>query len=54
MRVSFLPYKTDELWQALPTAHQESISITQYPQFNPQEVYEEAEKRVERLKDIKR
>jgi len=31
----FMPYITEELWQALPTAHQESISITQYPQFNP-------------------
>ena len=48
----FMPYITEELWQALPTAHQESISLTQYPQFNPQEVYEEAEKKVERIKEI--
>ncbi|MFN3265165.1 MAG: valine--tRNA ligase, partial [Aquificaceae bacterium] len=29
-----------------------SISLTDYPQFNPKEVYEEAEKKVERIKEI--
>ncbi|MFN3472163.1 MAG: class I tRNA ligase family protein, partial [Aquificaceae bacterium] len=48
----FMPYITEELWLSLPTAHKESISLTEYPQFNPQEIYLEAEKKVERLKEI--
>ncbi|MEJ5339193.1 MAG: valine--tRNA ligase [Aquificaceae bacterium] len=48
----FMPFITEDLWQNLPVAHRESISLTDYPQFNPKEVYEEAEKKVERIKEI--
>ncbi|MFN7065515.1 MAG: valine--tRNA ligase [Aquificaceae bacterium] len=48
----FMPYITEELWQALPTAYQESISLTPYPQYNPQEVYPEAETKIERLREV--
>ncbi|MCS6957084.1 MAG: valine--tRNA ligase [Aquificaceae bacterium] len=48
----FMPYITEELWEEIPTGHKESISITPYPQFNPQEVYEDAEAQIERLKEI--
>ena len=48
----FMPFITEELWLELPTAHKESISLTEYPQHNPSEIYEEAEKKVERLKEI--
>ncbi|MCS7263145.1 MAG: valine--tRNA ligase [Aquificaceae bacterium] len=48
----FMPFITEELWQALPTAHRESVSLSPYPQYNPQELYEEAERQVERLKEI--
>ncbi|MCS6999225.1 MAG: valine--tRNA ligase [Aquificaceae bacterium] len=48
----FMPFITEKLWQELPTAHKESISLTDYPQFNPQEVQEEAERLIERLKEI--
>ncbi|MCX8164293.1 MAG: valine--tRNA ligase [Aquificaceae bacterium] len=48
----FMPFITEKLWQELPTAHGRSISLVQYPHFNEQEVYEEAERRVERLKEI--
>lgn len=48
----FMPYITEELWKELPTAHKESISLTEYPQYNPQEVYEIPEKKIERLKEI--
>ncbi len=48
----FMPYITEELWLSLPTAHRESVSLTEYPQHNPQEVYPEAKHKVERLKSI--
>ncbi|MDW8066907.1 MAG: valine--tRNA ligase [Aquificaceae bacterium] len=48
----FMPYITEELWEKIPAGHKESISITPYPQFNPQEVYEDAEAQIERLKEI--
>lgn len=48
----FMPFITEELWKELPTAYKESISLTEYPQFNPAEVYEEAEKKVLRLKEL--
>ncbi len=48
----FMPYITEELWLSLPTAHKESISLAEYPQFNPQEIYPEAEEKVERIKEV--
>ncbi len=48
----FMPFITEELWLELPTAHKESISIIEYPQHNTLEVYEEAESKVERLKEV--
>ena len=48
----FMPYITEELWLNLPTAHRESISLVDYPQPNPQEIYPEQKRIVERLKEI--
>ncbi len=48
----FMPFITEELWRDLPTAHKESISLTEYPQPNPAEVHEESEQKLERLKEI--
>jgi len=46
----FMPYITEELWLKLPTAHKESISLTQYPQY--EEVHTESFQKVERLKEV--
>jgi valyl-tRNA synthetase len=48
----FMPFITEELWLQLPTAHRESISLTEYPQFNPQEVFPDFYQKVERLKEV--
>ena len=48
----FMPYITEELWQALPTSYKESISLMEYPQYNPQEIYEDAERKIERVKEM--
>ncbi|MCS7307081.1 MAG: valine--tRNA ligase [Aquificaceae bacterium] len=48
----FMPFITEKLWQELPVAHKESISFAEYPQFNEQEFYEEAEESVERIKQV--
>ncbi|SHK18540.1 valine--tRNA ligase [Thermocrinis minervae] len=48
----FMPYITEELWQQLPTAHKESISLTEYPKPNPQEFYPDEKMKIERLREI--
>ncbi|RMH01839.1 MAG: valine--tRNA ligase, partial [Aquificota bacterium] len=48
----FMPYITEELWLNLPTAHAKSVSLVSYPEYNPQEVFPEETKQVERLKEI--
>ncbi len=48
----FMPYVTQELYSNLPTSYEENISLTEFPLYNPQEVYPDAEEKVERLKGI--
>jgi len=48
----FMPYITEELYMNLPTAVKESVSLEEFPQYNPQEVYPQAKERIERLKEI--
>ncbi len=48
----FMPYITQELYSKLPTAYKEDISLTEFPTFNPQEVFPEAEEKVEKIKGI--
>lgn len=48
----FMPYITQELYSNLPTSYEENISLTEFPHYNPQEVYPDAEEKVERFKGI--
>jgi len=48
----FMPYITQELYSKLPTAYKEDISLSEFPTFNPQEVFPEAEEKVEKLKGV--
>jgi valyl-tRNA synthetase len=48
----FMPYITEELYLNLPTAVKDSISLEEFPQYNPQEVYPQAKEKIERLKEI--
>ncbi|ADO44695.1 valyl-tRNA synthetase [Hydrogenobacter thermophilus TK-6] len=48
----FMCYITEELYSHLPTSHLESVSLCQYPQYNPQDVFEQAHEKVEKLKGV--
>ncbi|RUM31253.1 MAG: valine--tRNA ligase [Aquifex sp.] len=48
----FMPYITEELWHRLPNTEGESISLTEFPEKNEEEIYEEEKEKIERLREI--
>jgi len=48
----FMPYITEELWHRLPNTEGESISLTEFPEKNEEEIYEEDKEKIERLREI--
>ncbi|NPA32542.1 MAG: valine--tRNA ligase [Aquificae bacterium] len=48
----FMPYITEEIWHRLPNAEGESISLKEFPLYDEREVYEEEERKVERVRKI--